>query len=80
MKAALVLSLMILVPTGHAASAAQRDVPDYADIDVVAVTPRSTTVKPYVLAIFTKEQQQRLATASSRKNDSQAKTLGLSGQ
>ena len=75
MKAALVLSLMILVPTGHAASAAQRDVSDYADIDVVAVAPRSGAVKPYVLAIFTKEQQQRLAAASARKS-SQAKGLG----
>jgi hypothetical protein len=76
MKAALVLSLMILVPTGHAASAAQRDVSDYADIDVVSVAPRSSAVKPYVLAIFTKEQQQRLAAASARKS-SQAKGLGL---
>jgi len=76
MKAALVLSLMILVPTGHAASAAQRDASDYADIDVVSVAPRSASIKPYVLAIFTKEQQQRLAAASVRKS-SQAKGLGL---
>jgi len=79
MKAALVLSLMILVPNGHAASAAQRDVSDYADIDVVSVAPRSSAVKPYVLAIFTKEQQQRLAAASLRKRSPQAK-VGWLGQ
>jgi hypothetical protein len=80
MKAALVLSLMILVPTGHAASAAQADALNYADIDVVSVAPRSAAVKPYVLAIFTKEQQQRLATAAIRKSGPQAKDLALARQ
>ena len=80
MKVAFVMSLMILVPTGHAASAAQADAFNYADIDVVSVAPRSTPVKPYVLAIFTKEQQQRLAAASSRKIGPQAKDLALAGQ
>jgi hypothetical protein len=66
MKAAVVLSLLILVPSGYAANAAQSD--SYFDIDVVSVTPRSPDVKPFVLAIFTKEQQQRLAAASMKKD------------
>jgi hypothetical protein len=52
---------MILAPTGHAASAAQFDLSNYSDIEVVSVVPRSSTVKPFVLAIFTDEQRQRLA-------------------
>ncbi len=66
MKAAVVLSLLFLVPGGYAASAAPSD--SYLDIDVVSVTPRSPDVKPFVMAIFKKEQQQRLAAASLKKN------------
>ena len=61
MKAPVVLSLLILASTGYAANAAQYTPSDYADIDVVSVTPRSQDVKPYVMAIFTKEQQERVA-------------------
>ena len=68
MKTAMILSLMILAPTGHAASAAQSDLSSYSDIDVVSVAPRRSTVKPFVLAIFTNEQRQRLAAASLKKN------------
>lgn len=61
MKAPVVLSLLILASTGYAANAAQYTPSDYSDIDVVSVTPRSQDVKPYVMAIFTKEQQERVA-------------------
>jgi hypothetical protein len=57
---------MILAPTGHAASAAPLS--SYSDIDVISVVPRSSTVKPFVLAIFTDEQRQRLAATSLKKN------------
>lgn len=66
MKAAMILSLLILAPSGYAASAAQSD--SYFDIDVISVTPRSPDVKPFVMAIFTKEQQQRLAAATLKKD------------
>lgn len=66
MKAAVILSLLILAPSGYAAHAAPSD--SYFDIDVVSVTPRSPDVKPFVMAIFTKEQQQRLAAASLKKD------------
>jgi hypothetical protein len=65
MKAAMILSLLILAPTGYAANAAPSD--PYTDIDVVSVTPRSPDVKPFVLAVFTKEQLQRAA-AALKKN------------
>ncbi|HEY1875926.1 MAG TPA: hypothetical protein VGG66_00600 [Rhizomicrobium sp.] len=68
MKASMILSLLILAPTGYAANADQFKPVDYSDIDVVSVTPRSPDVKPFVMAIFTKEQQERLAAAASRKN------------
>jgi len=67
MKIALALSLMILAPTGHAASAAPPGSSSYSDIEVVSVTPRRSAIKPFVLAIFTKEQRQRLAAASLKK-------------
>jgi len=70
MKAAVALSLLILVPSGYAANAAQSD--SYFDIDVVSVTPRSPDVKPFVMAIFTKEQQQRLAAASLKKDGTES--------
>jgi hypothetical protein len=69
MKAAMILSLLILAPSGYAASAAPSD--SYFDIDVVSVTPRSPNVKPFVMDIFTKEQQQRLAAASLKKDDAE---------
>jgi hypothetical protein len=68
MKIAIVLSLMILGPIGHAANAAQLDTADYADFEVISVTPRTTTVKPFVMAIFTQEQRQRMAIAEFKKN------------
>lgn len=61
MKAAMVLSLLILAPTDYAANAAQFDPSGLTDIDVVSVTPRSPGIKPFVMAVFTKEQQQRVA-------------------
>jgi hypothetical protein len=61
MKAVLVLSIMILAPVGHAANAAQFDSSDLSDISVISVTPRNAAVKPFVMAIFTKEQRQRIA-------------------
>ena len=68
MKALAVLSLMIVASTGYAASAAPLTPSDYSDVDVVSVTPRNPDVKPLVMAIFTKEQQQRIAAAAFKKN------------
>lgn len=77
MKTAIVLSFMILAPTGHAANAAQLDSSLYAEIDVISVKPRSSTVKPFVMAVYTKEQQQRIARASFRKSASSPTTSNL---
>jgi hypothetical protein len=63
MKALAAVSLMIVVASGYAASAAPVMPSDYSDIDVVSATPRNPEVKPLVMAIFTKEQQQRVAAA-----------------
>ena len=68
MKTAVILSFMILVPTGYAANAAQFDTSNYSDIEVISVTPRTTTVKPFVMAIFTNEQRQRMAIAAFKKS------------
>jgi len=67
MKALAVLSLMIVMTSGYAASAAPVMPSDYSDIDVISATPRNPDVKPLVMAIFTKEQQRRVA-AALRKN------------
>ena len=68
MKAAVILSFMIFAPTGHAANAAQFDAPNYSDIEVISVRPRTTIVKPFVMAIFTQEQRQRMAAAAFKKS------------
>lgn len=68
MKALVFLSLMIVVSTGYAANAAPLSLSDYSDVDVVSVAPRNPDVKPFVMAIFTKEQQQRVAAAAFKKN------------
>jgi hypothetical protein len=68
MKTALVLSIMILAPVGHAANAAQFDSSDLSDISVVSVTPRNAAIKPFVMAVFTKEQRQRIAAAALKKS------------
>ena len=68
MKAVAVLSLMIVVSSGYAASAAPLTLSDYSDVDVVSVTPRNPDVKPLVMAIFTKEQQERVAAAAFKKD------------
>ena len=63
MKTAIFLSIMILAPVGHAANAAQFDSSDLSDISVISVTPRNAAIKPFVMAVFTKEQRQRIAAA-----------------
>jgi hypothetical protein len=68
MKTAVILSLIILAPIGHGANAAQFDASNYSDFEVISVTPRTTTVKPFVMAIFTQEQRQRMALAASKKS------------
>ena len=68
MKAVAVLSLMIVASSGYAASAAPLSLSDYSDVEVVSVTPRDPAVKPLVMAIFTKEQQQRVAASAFKKN------------
>ena len=70
MKTAIFLSIMILTPAGHAANAAQFDSSDLSDISVVSVTPRNPAVKPFVMAVFTKEQRQRMAAAAFKKSAS----------
>ena len=67
MKTSAILSLLIIMSSGYAANAAQFTPSDYSDVDVVSVTPRSPDVKPLVMAIFSKEQQQRVA-AVPKKN------------
>jgi hypothetical protein len=68
MKTLAVLSLMMVVSSGYAASAAPLILSDYSDVDVISVTPRNPDVKPLVMAIFTKDQQQRVAAATFKKN------------
>ena len=68
MKAALVLSIMILAPVGHAANAAPFDSSGYSDVSVISVTPRTSAIKPFVMAVFTKEQRQRVAAAALKKS------------
>jgi hypothetical protein len=65
MKTAIFLSIMILAPVGHAANAAQFD---SSDISVISVTPRNAAIKPFVMAVFTKEQRQRIAAAALKKS------------
>jgi hypothetical protein len=67
MKASTALSLLILASTGYAANAAQFSAADYSDIEVVSVAPRNPGLKPLVMAIYTKEQQERVA-AALKKN------------
>jgi hypothetical protein len=64
MKASVILCLLILTSSGYAADAAPLTPSEYSDVDVVSVTPRSHDVKPFVMAVYTKEQQERVATAS----------------
>jgi hypothetical protein len=80
MKTAIVLSLMILAPIGHAANAAQFDASNYADFEVISVTPRTTAVKPFVMAIFTEEQRQRMAIAEFKKSALATKDSKLLGR
>lgn len=68
MKIAIALCLMIFAPIGHAAHAAQFGASNYSDLEVISVTPRTTSVKPYVMAIFTPEQRQRMAVAELKKS------------
>jgi len=68
MKIAVILSLMILAPIGHAANAARFGDPSYSDFEVISVRPRTTTVRPFVMAIFTPEQQRRMAIAAAKKS------------
>jgi len=67
MKTTLVLTIVILTTVGHAANAAGFDSPGYSDISVISVTPKAGSIKPFVMAVFTKEQRQRVAAAASRK-------------
>jgi hypothetical protein len=78
MKVSVVLSLLIIASSGYAANAAQFSPSDYSDIEVVSVTPRSPDVKPFVMAIFTKQQQQRIAAAAFKKDALAGKGSGQS--
>lgn len=65
MKVSVALSLLIVASSGYAANAAQFTPSDYSDIEVVSVAPRSPAVKPFVMAVYTREQQQRVAAAAA---------------
>ena len=52
MKALFVPSLFFLVLASHVANARDTATPDYTDIDVVSVAPRSPDVKPIMLVVF----------------------------
>ena len=67
MKTTLILTIVILATVSHAANAAEFDSRGYSDISVISVTPRAGSIKPFVMAIFTKEQRQRVAAAASKK-------------
>jgi len=60
MRLPVALSLLMIVTSGYAANAATY--PAYDDITVISVTPRSASTKPFVMAIYTKEQRERVET------------------
>jgi len=72
MRPLVILSLLMIASTGYAANAAESN---YSDIDVISVAPRSSGIKPFVMAIFTKEQRQRIAAAAPKKVASGAEDL-----
>lgn len=65
MKASAILGVLIVALNCHAADANPRS--DYSDIDVVSVTPRNPDTKPFVMAVLTKQQQERFAAATLKK-------------
>jgi hypothetical protein len=67
MKSFVIWSVLMIASSGFAASAAESSYSDYSNIDVVSVVPRSPSVKPYVMAIFTKQQLERVAAATPKK-------------
>ena len=68
---------MILAPIGHTANAAQFDPANYSALEVISVRPRTTTLKPFVMAIYTQEQRQRMAIAAFQKRVSPTKNFNL---
>jgi hypothetical protein len=71
-KPLVILSLLMIASTGYAANAAESSYADTSDIDVISVVPRSSNIKPFVMAIFTKEQRQRIAATAPKKVASRA--------
>ena len=67
MKAPATLGLLMIALSGYAANAAPFTPSDYSDVDVISVKPRNPDTKPFVMAIFTKEQQQRISAATFKK-------------
>ena len=61
MRVPVALSLLMIVISGYAASAAELANSAYDDITVISVTPRSASTKPFVMATYTKEQRERVA-------------------
>lgn len=59
MRVALIVLMVSL--GGYAANAAEHGDPGYDEITVISVAPRSASTKPFVMAIFTKEQRERVA-------------------
>jgi hypothetical protein len=76
MKSFVVLSVLMIGSSGLAASAAESSYSDFSDIDVVSVAPRNPSVKPFVMATFTKQQLERVAAAAPKKVASRAGDLG----
>ena len=73
MKLIVGLSLLGLMASGSAGIAAEVTPTAYSDIDVVAVAPRSSAVKPFVMAVYTKEQLERAAAAGFKRSASNKK-------
>lgn len=63
MRMRVALTVLMVFMGGYAASAAEQDNSGYDEITVISVTPRSVSTRPFVMAIFTKEQRERVAAA-----------------
>lgn len=63
-----VLGFMAAAPSVYAAGVAPLNLSGTSDVDVIAVTPRNQAVKPLVMAILTKEQEQRIAAVAIKRN------------
>ena len=61
MRATMLLSLLAAAFLSSAASAAESAAPDFSDINVVAVSPRSASDRPFVMVAFPKKTPEQMA-------------------